>query len=141
MPSPIVVSELTDKEILQMKYYAQYNHTTGELSKANVKCLNTNIDNIEISKEWFDSFEKCSYQDGQVVYNSDWIHIPTYEEVRQTRAKLYAQEVDPLMNEYTRKNTFNLFEGEEKTLLLSKIKTNVASIKQNNPYPDKGDNK
>lgn len=121
-----------------MKYYAQYNHTTGELSKANVRCLNADVDNIEISKEWFDSFEKCSYQDGQVVYNPDWTYIPTYEEVRQIRAKLYAQKVDPLMNEYTRKKTFSLFEDGEEVSLLSKIEANVAEIKQNNPYYDKG---
>ena len=121
-----------------MKYYAQYNHTTGELSKANVKCLNVEIDNIEISKELFDNFDKCSYQDGQIVYECNLICVPNNEDIRLIRAKLYAEMVDPLMNEYTRKKTFNLFEDDEDELLLSKIETKVFEIKQNNPYFDKG---
>lgn len=61
---------------------------------------------------------------------------PTYEEVKQNRANAYANEVDPLMNEYTRKKTFNLFEGNEETELLAEIEAKVAEIKENNPYPE-----
>lgn len=60
---------------------------------------------------------------------------PTYEEVKETRANLYASEVDPLMAEYNRKKTFNLFEEGEEAELLAEIEKRVAEIKENNPYP------
>lgn len=60
---------------------------------------------------------------------------PTYEEVKATRASLYASEVDPLMAEYNRKKTFNLFAEGEEAELLAKIEAKVAEIKENNPYP------
>jgi glutamine amidotransferase-like uncharacterized protein len=60
---------------------------------------------------------------------------PTYEEVQEARAEAYAREVDPLMSEYTRKKTFNLFEGNEEAELLAKIEAKVAEIKEANPYP------
>ena len=61
---------------------------------------------------------------------------PTYEEVKQIRASLYRSEVDPLMNEYTRKKTFNLFEEGEEEALLAEIEAKVEEIKNNNPYPE-----
>lgn len=57
------------------------------------------------------------------------------EEMRQARADAYASEVDPLMNEYNRKKTFNLFEDGEEEALLKAIEDKVAEIKENNPYP------
>lgn len=57
------------------------------------------------------------------------------EEMRQARANAYASEVDPLMSEYTRKKTFNLFDEGEEGELLAEIETKVAKIKENNPYP------
>ena len=57
------------------------------------------------------------------------------KEVEQTRASLYSSEVDPLMAEYTRKKTFNLFEEGEEAELLAEIENRVASIKEQNPYP------
>lgn len=61
---------------------------------------------------------------------------PTYEEVKATRASLYASQVDPLMAEYNRKKTFNLFEEGEEASLLTEIEKRVAEIKKNNPYPE-----
>lgn len=58
-----------------------------------------------------------------------------FEEVRQARADAYKTEVDPLMAEYNRKKTFNLFEEGEETELLNSIETKVAEIKENHPYP------
>lgn len=58
-----------------------------------------------------------------------------FEEARQARADAYKTEVDPLMAEYNRKKTFNLFEEGEETELLNSIETKVAEIKENNPYP------
>ena len=60
---------------------------------------------------------------------------PTYEEVQQARANAYEAEVDPLMSQYNRKKTFNLFEGNEEAELLAKIEAKVAEIKEANPYP------
>lgn len=60
---------------------------------------------------------------------------PTYEEAQQARADAYAREVDPLMSQYNRKKTFNLFEGNEEAELLAKIEAKVAEIKEANPYP------
>ena len=57
------------------------------------------------------------------------------EEIRQIRANLYVSEVDPLMSEYNRKKTFDLFDEGEETELLAKIESKVAEIKENNPYP------
>ena len=57
------------------------------------------------------------------------------EEMRQARANAYANEVDPLMNEYNRKNTFNLFEDGEEEFLLAEINAKVEEIKQRFPYP------
>ena len=57
------------------------------------------------------------------------------EEVRQARANAYKTEVDPLMSEYNRKNTFNLFEEGEEEKLLADIEAKVEEIKQRFPYP------
>ena len=58
------------------------------------------------------------------------------EEVRQARANAYRAEVDsPLMAEYNRKKTFNLFEEGEEEALLAEIEAKVEEIKQRFPYP------
>ena len=59
---------------------------------------------------------------------------PTYEEVQQVRASLYRDIVDPMMSEYIRKKTFNLFETGEEQDLLSAIEKQVNRIKTENPY-------
>lgn len=82
-------------------------------------------------------------QDVEQAYNGSWYLVgyapvkpkPTQEEIRQIRANLYKIEVDPLMSEYTRKKTFNLFDDDEEAQLLSRIETKVAEIKKDNPYP------
>ena len=57
------------------------------------------------------------------------------EEMKQARANAYASEVDPLMAEYNRKKTFNLFEEGEEKALLAEIEAKVEEIKQRYPYP------
>ena len=59
---------------------------------------------------------------------------PTREEVQQSRANAYEAEVDPLMSQYNRKKTFNLFEEGEEEALLAEIETKVAEIKARYPY-------
>ena len=63
--------------------------------------------------------------------------VLTKEEVESIRATLYRDNVDPLMSEYNRKKTFNVFDDGEEVELLAKIETKVAKIKEENPYPIK----
>lgn len=57
------------------------------------------------------------------------------EEIRRARESAYRAEVDsPLMAEYTRKKTFNLFEEGEEEALLAEIEAKVAEIKERYPY-------
>ncbi|MBE6445629.1 MAG: hypothetical protein E7019_06265 [Alphaproteobacteria bacterium] len=60
--------------------------------------------------------------------------LPTNEEIRQIRASSYRDSVDPLMSEYIRKKTFNLFAEDEEKVLLSAIENQVNRIKSENPY-------
>ena len=60
-------------------------------------------------------------------------YISTDEEQRQARANAYAVEVDPLMLEYNRKKTFNLFEDGEEEELMKAIQDKVAEIKERFP--------
>lgn len=60
--------------------------------------------------------------------------IPTKEEQRENRARAYKEEVDPLMAEYNRKKTFNLFEEGEEEELLAEVKAKVEEIKERYPY-------
>lgn len=58
------------------------------------------------------------------------------EEMKQARANAYAIEVDPLMSEYNRKKTFNLFEEGEEEKLMKAIQDKVTEIKQRYPYKE-----
>ena len=63
-----------------MKYYAIYNTTNKTLSKAQVKCLNSDCENIQISKDIYDNLERYIYQDGLIVEN------PNYEKDLEQQA-------------------------------------------------------
>ena len=76
------------------------------------------------------------------LHNDEYVCEVTYEqqveEVRQARANAYRAEVDaPLMAEYNRKKTFNLFEEGEEEKLLTEIEAKVEDIKARFPYPVK----
>ena len=60
---------------------------------------------------------------------------PTKEEQQKARQEAYRVEVDPLMAEYNRKKTFNLFEEGEEEALLAKVNIKVEEIKARYPYP------
>lgn len=60
----------------------------------------------------------------------------TKEETQALRREAYREEVDPLMSEYDRKKTFNLFEEGEEEELIKAIKDKVAEIKERFPYPE-----
>jgi hypothetical protein len=64
-----------------MKYYAIYNTITKELFKGQVKCLNAEVENIEITKEVYDELEKYMYLDGSIVIN------PNYEAEQALKEK------------------------------------------------------
>ena len=55
-----------------MKYYAIYNKETKQLSKAQVKCLNAECINIEITKKVFENFEQYIYQNGEIIIDLDY---------------------------------------------------------------------
>ncbi len=63
-------------------------------------------------------------------------YVQTNEEQRQNRANAYAVEVDPLMSEYNRKKTFNLFEEGEEEELMKAIQDKVAEIKARYKYSE-----
>lgn len=99
-------------------------------------------DNVKRLEEWAEyGYEKTSdkYVQG---YDGKWYvegtepekPAPTYEEVQQARASAYEAEVDPLMSQYNRKKTFNLFEEGEEEALLAEIEAKVAEIKARYPY-------
>lgn len=58
-----------------MKYYAIYNKSNETLTKAQVKCLNDDCVNIEVSKDIYDNLDRYIYQDGKIVEN------PNYEKI------------------------------------------------------------
>ena len=58
------------------------------------------------------------------------------EEMKQARANAYAIEVDPLMSEYNRKKTFNLFAEDEEEELMKAIQDKVAEIKERYKYSE-----
>jgi len=58
------------------------------------------------------------------------------EEMKQARANAYTVEVDPLMSEYNRKKTFNLFEEGEEEELIKAIQDKVVEIKEKYPYQE-----
>lgn len=61
---------------------------------------------------------------------------PTKEEIQALRSEAYKAEVDPIMSEYTRKKTFNLFKEGEEELLLEKIYLKANEVKEYFPYPE-----
>lgn len=61
-------------------------------------------------------------------------YVPTDEEQKENRARAYQAEVDPLMSEYNRKKTFNLFEEDEEEKLMKVIQDKVAEIKERYRY-------
>ena len=91
----------------------------------NIPCIT--LDKIEeTDKEYF-------------LHNGEYVcEVPfdqQVEEMRQARADAYANDVDPLMAEYNRKKTFNLFAEGEEAELLAEVNTKVEDIKQRYPYP------
>ena len=76
-----------------MKYYAIYNTITKELFKGQVKCLNAEVENVEITKEVYDELEKYMYLDGSIVINPNYEAEQALKE-RERIAKLYLTGAD-----------------------------------------------
>ena len=78
-----------------MKYYAIYNTKTQELSKAQCRCLNAEVENIEITKEVYDNLDKYIYQDGGLVLNSNYeVEQQAKEQERIAMLSLTAADVE-----------------------------------------------
>ena len=93
------------------------------------------------NKEYADLVVYCNENNCHIEDKGDYLesvetppYVPTDEEQRQARANAYAVEVDPLMSEYNRKKTFNLFEEGEEETLMKDIQDKVAEIKERFPY-------
>lgn len=75
-----------------MKYYAIYDTETGSLSKAQVKCLNDEVENIEVSKTVYDNFEKYIYSNGEILenpeYENDLLEKECLKQVNEIKQKL-----------------------------------------------------
>ena len=102
-----------------------------------------NIGDVLTSENYTQGAIWCNANNAMIeVINNEYVivavpkKILTREEVDALRKKLYTYEVDPLMSEYNRKKTFNLFEEGEEAELLRRIETKVNEIKTNNPYPE-----
>lgn len=74
------------------------------------------------------------------LHNGEYVFEVSYEqqleEAKQARREAYKAEVDPLMSEYNRKKTFNLFEASEEEELMKIIQDKVAEIKEKFPYQE-----
>lgn len=81
--------------------------------------------------------------DVEQAYNGQWYikgyapekPAPTHEEVRQTRARLYQEQVDPITSHISRLRDSEGYE-EEIAELITERDTLVEKIKEENPYPD-----
>ena len=71
----------------------------------------------------------------KIYFSEEELYAAQVSAMETIRASLYNTQVDPLMSEYNRKKTFNLFEEGEEIALLAKIEATVAKIKDENPYP------
>lgn len=90
-------------------------------------------DAVEEDKEH--TCEDYAQYNDEFILKKD-IPAPTEEEQKENRARAYKEEVDPLMAEYNRKKTFNLFEEGEEEALLIEVEARVEEIKQRYSYPE-----
>jgi len=86
-------------------------------------------DEVEEDNEHTCDDYKC-YGDEFTLHNIE----KDNEEAKQARVNAYTHEVDPIMSEYNRKKTFNLFDEGEEEKLLAEIEAKVADIKARYPY-------
>lgn len=95
------------------------------------------------NKQYADLAVYCNSNNCHIEDKGDYLeavenppYVPTDEEQRQARADAYRAEVDPLMSEYNRKKTFNLFEEGEEEELMKAIQDKVAEIKERYKYSE-----
>ena len=78
-----------------MKYYAIYNTQTEQLSKAQCRCLNKEVQNIEITKYVYDNFDKYTYLDGRIVLDVEYeLKQKSKEQERISMLSLTAADVE-----------------------------------------------
>lgn len=100
------------------------------------------LDKPYTNKQYAELAIYCNQNNCHIEDKGDYIEsvenvapVLTKEEIEQARADLYRLQVDPMMSEYTRKKTFNLFDEGEEEKLLADINAKVEEIKQMYPYP------
>ena len=94
------------------------------------------------NKQYADLAVYCNANNCHIEDKGDYLEavenvapVLTKEQIEQARADLYRLQVDPMMSEYTRKKTFNLFDEGEEEKLLADINAKVEEIKARYPYP------
>ena len=85
-----------------MTYYAIYNMTNETISKAQVKCLNADVENIEVSKDVYDNLDRYIYQDGLIVEN------PNYEQLQANARK------EEFLNQFFKIDNYGYFRKQPK---------------------------
>ena len=110
-----------------MKYYAIYNKTNETLSKAQVKCLNADCENIEVSKDVYDNLDRYIYQDGLIVEN------PNYEEEQaNARRQQFNNDFFKTSLGYIRRKV-SMATGETKDFLSDLLPSITIGIQLNKP--------
>lgn len=95
------------------------------------------------NKEYADLAVYCNHNDCHIEDKGDYLEsvqnehpAPTYEEVRQIRAALYQQEVDPITAHISRLRDEAVQPEGEIAELIAERAALVEKIKQENPYPE-----
>ena len=97
----------------------------------NFPCMEIGSDIDEVVEDTEHTCEDYKHYNGEfTLHNIE----KDNEEMKQARSTAYALDVDPLMSEYNRKKTFNLFEEGEEEELMKAIQDKVAEIKERFPY-------
>lgn len=105
-----------------MTYYLIYNQTTKELSKAQVKCLNAECVNIEVTQDVYDNAEKYIYQDGEIILD------PEYEAKQaQARQEAFNKAFFATSLGYIRREV-SMLDGSAKTFLTDMLPLLIVGL-------------
>ena len=110
-----------------MTYYAIYNKTNETLSKAQVKCLNHDCVNIEVSKDVYDNLDRYIYQDGQIVENPNY----EFEQAEQRKAQFNKDFFNTSLGYVRRK--VSMATGETKDFLSDLLPTISMGVQLGQP--------
>lgn len=123
---------ITPKEKIKMFKAIKNNKIIAINETGEFPCMEIRSDIDEVIEDTEHQVSDYKHYDGEFTLHDI---EKDNEEMKQARANAYAVEVDPLMAEYNRKKTFNLFEEGEEEALLAEVNAKVEEIKQRFPYP------